>query len=260
MTAVSEGEPYLLDGYFCCLRGDWLIVVGYPLGSEFRVDDFDTSLKRILGRLNPSRVSLLAPELPASWAAQCDESEDEEYFTLDSPTDPIKPRLQRVVDRARPKLVVERSFHVETAHYEIIEEFLHRVAPSPRIRNLYARVPRHVGPATRCTVLNAWDHQGRLAAFYIVDLAAEDFATYVIGCHSKEVPIAGASDVLFHEMIRLSNDHGKHFVHLGFGVNKGIRQFKRKWGGKPTRRCRMAELTIRRTSLLQAVMGYLRAK
>lgn len=260
MTSVSGGEPYLLDGYFCCLNEDWLIVVGYPLGSEFRVDAFEASLKGILRKLNPSHVSLLAPELPSTWDSKYSECDREEYFTLDSISTPIKPRLQKVVDRTRPKLVVERAYQVGTSHYELIEEFLLRVAPSRRIRTLYSRVPEHVGASTGCMVLNAWSLEGRLVAFYVVDLAAKDFSTYIIGCHSRETHIPGASDVLLHEMIGLSNDHEKHYVHLGFGVNKGIRQFKKKWGGKPTRRCRMAELILRKTSLLETVTGYLRSR
>ncbi len=30
MTAVSNGEPLLIDGYLCFAAGDWVILVGYP--------------------------------------------------------------------------------------------------------------------------------------------------------------------------------------------------------------------------------------
>jgi hypothetical protein len=72
--------------------------------------------------------------------------------------------------------------------------------------------------------------------------------------------VEGASDVLFHEMINVSNAHGKKYIHLGFGVNKGIRQFKKKWGGRPSRKYRMCELIERTPSLLDTVMGYLKTR
>jgi len=35
-------------------------------------------------------------------------------------------------------------------------------------------------------------------------------------------------------MIKLTGEHGKHTIHLGLGVNQGIRRFKEKWGGIPS--------------------------
>jgi len=104
-------------------------------------------------------------------------------------------------------------------------------------------------------VLSAWDKKDHLSAFYIVDLAAKNFSTYVIGCHSKKNYVPGASDLLFFEMINLSKEYGKDYIHLGLGVNKGIRQFKKKWGGIPTRRYEMCELVVRRPSILDAFMA-----
>jgi hypothetical protein len=42
--------------------------------------------------------------------------------------------------------------------------------------------------------------RGSLSAFYIVDLGAESFATYVVGCYSRTHYTAHASDLLFFEM------------------------------------------------------------
>ena len=33
--------------------------------------------------------------------------------------------------------------------------------------------------------------------------------------------------------MRLTREQGKGVIHLGLGVNKGIRRFKEKWGGIP---------------------------
>ena len=42
-------------------------------------------------------------------------------------------------------------------------------------------------------------------------------------------------------MIRVARRQGKEFVHLGLGVNDGIRRFKSKWGGTPSLPYEMAE-------------------
>jgi hypothetical protein len=116
-------------------------------------------------------------------------------------------------------------------------------------------MPQYVGHSSNSVVLNAWDKGSNLAAFYIVDLAARDFSTYVIGCHSKRTYVPGASDLLFFEMMRISMEYDKNYIHLGLGVNKGIRQFKEKWGGKPTHRYEMCELALRKPSILDAIMA-----
>ena len=114
-------------------------------------------------------------------------------------------------------------------------------------------MPQYVGHARDSVVLNAWDKENNLAAFYIVDLAAKDFSTYVIGCHSKKNYVLGASDLLSFELINMSMEYGKNYIHLGLGVNEGIRKFKEKWGGIPTRRYEMCELVVRKPSILDAI-------
>ncbi|NTV43815.1 MAG: TraB/GumN family protein [Syntrophobacteraceae bacterium] len=84
------------------------------------------------------------------------------------------------------------------------------------------------------TLLNAWDPEGNLAACLLLDLAPHRFLTYLLGAHSRTHYTAHASDLLFLEMIQIARRQGKEFLHLGLGVNDGIRGFKTKWGGKPT--------------------------
>ncbi|RPJ20010.1 MAG: GNAT family N-acetyltransferase, partial [Desulfobacteraceae bacterium] len=82
-------------------------------------------------------------------------------------------------------------------------------------------------------MLNAWDPHGHLAACLLLDTAPRAFLTYLIGAHSRTHYTPYASDLLFREMIRIARRQGKAFIHLGLGVNEGIRRFKTKWGGAP---------------------------
>ncbi len=109
-------------------------------------------------------------------------------------------------------------------------------------------------------LLSAWNRAEKLAAYFVVALAAKDFSNYVIGCHSRKHYVKGASDLLFLEMIRLSREHGKRYIHLGLGVNQGIRQFKKKWGGKPTLNYEMCELQVRKPTILDTVVRYLQTR
>jgi hypothetical protein len=55
-------------------------------------------------------------------------------------------------------------------------------------------------------------------------------------------------------MIEMSKQYGKHYIHLGLGVNEGIRGFKKKWGGTPTRRYEMCELLLKKYSIFDTIM------
>jgi hypothetical protein len=122
-------------------------------------------------------------------------------------------------------------------------------------------MPDYIGRSSSAWMLNARDKAGRLCAFTVVELGAKDFSTYVLGSHSKKHYVPHASDLLFLEMINLTREHGKNTIHLGLGVNKGIRRFKEKWGGKPFLRYEFCERrygAARKVSLIEALVGRLR--
>lgn len=254
MTRVSRGEPFLVDDYFCCRTRDLLIAIGYPLGHEFKIDEFERVLHKAINLFHPVYVAIAAPELPASFSASCLERESDYYYTLDLQASPIRTQPQRAVMKAMQHAVVERANRLENAHYEVAEEFVARVNPPPRVRELLFRMWDYVGHSEGSLVLSAWGPSHRLAAFYLVDLSAKNFSTYVIGCHSKDNYIQGGSDLLFSEMIQVSKEQGKSFIHLGLGVNEGIRRFKEKWGGVPGLRYEMCELAVRKPSIFDAIM------
>jgi hypothetical protein len=48
----------------------------------------------------------------------------------------------------------------------------------------------------------------------------------------------------------------KAYIHLGLGVNEGVRRFKEKWGGKPTIPYEMAGITLKGRSLLDLLVSF----
>lgn len=233
MTGISRGEPFLTDGYVGFSKDNWVILVGYPLGDDFDHEDFGRVIAGTITAFRPEYLWFIAPEVPASVAQLCQARESDVYYTLALQHFEPRAHLRRLVNRASRELTVERGRELGQDHQDLIQEFLEREKPAPRIEALFLSMAGYLGASDTAVVLTARDRAAAAAAFYVVELAATHFATYVVGCHSKRHYAVGASDLLFAEMVALARAHGKSYIHLGLGVNAGIRRFKEKWGGVP---------------------------
>ena len=253
IASLSAGEPFLIDDYFCCRMDDWVIFIGYPLNDRFDPAHLATVLEKIKTRFRPGRISLIAPALPERYLSNCQERDSDNYYTLDARSPVIRSPVKRNLKKAAQRLSVEWAAHMGEAHQGLMHEFVRNVAPPVRVKKLLYRMPRYVGGSSECFVLNAWCSNDVLAAFYVIDFAAGDFANYIIGCYSKQNYVRGASDLLLMELIKASQEKGKRYIHLGLGVNAGIRRFKEKWGAKPSRNYEMCELIIKKSLLREAM-------
>jgi hypothetical protein len=249
MTHVSGGEPFLIDDFFICRKENWVILIGYPLEDNFTPDQLEAVFARVKKKFRPEFVSLVAPQMPSSLAATCQETESDAYFTLQVQKPVIRSPVKRNLKKARQNLRVEFSSGMQDAHGELMHEFVGRTPLSERVQRLLFKMPEFVAGSDMALVLNTWDQANKLAAFYVVDLEAKRFSNYIMGCHSKKNYVRGASDLLLFELINLSLEHEKSYIHLGLGVNAGIRRFKVKWGAEPTRRYEMGELVLKKPSI-----------
>jgi hypothetical protein len=248
MTYLSGGEPFLIDDHFCCRKEDWIIVVGYPLNRDYQEATLVSVLEKVKKRFGSTTMWVIAPRLPPTYEKQWRERENDRYFTLDIKTDKVPRDLRRTLNKARNLVRIERSRITGGAHRRISQEFIERATPHPRIKELLFKSLDYVGHSEKALVLNAWEEHNELSAFYVIDLNAQAFSTYVIGCHSKKNYAPGASDLLLLETIQISAEMNKAYIHLGLGVNEGVRRFKEKWGGKPTLPYEMAGITFKRRS------------
>jgi hypothetical protein len=231
MTGVSGGEPFLMDDYLGFAKDNWVILVGYSLTGNPATEGFARVIAGAITAFRPVHLWFIAPAIPPSVIPLCLDRESDHYYTLGRERFELRAGLKRIVHRASKDLTVARDRQMGRGHQELIEEFLEREKPGPRIERLFLSMTEYVPASTTAVVVTARDRAGEVSAFYVVELAAKDFATYVVGCHSKRRYVVGASDLLFHEMIALAREHGKGYIHLGLGVNEGIRRFKEKWGG-----------------------------
>ncbi|UCF93545.1 MAG: hypothetical protein JSW39_05110 [Desulfobacterales bacterium] len=255
MTRVSGGEPWLVEDCFCCHRGDWVILIGYPLRQDFRPQTFENLLDIIKKQFQPRYLSVLAPWLPRWPADTCRERESDYYYTLQMPAEILPSSVKRNIRKAQQVLRTERASEMGAAHQALMQEFVQRINPPAKVQTLLFKMPQYAALAHHAMVLNTWDTDGNLAAFYVIDLAARDFANYIIGCYSQTHYVRGASDLLLFELLKISTEQGKRYIHLGLGINAGIRKFKEKWGGRPTRRCETCELVLRKPSILETFLA-----
>ncbi|MGE5311628.1 MAG: GNAT family N-acetyltransferase [Nitrospirota bacterium] len=237
MQAMSGGEPFLVRSYLFIAAHDWLLAVGYPLLGDYSPETFDQALAEALRRTGARDCWAICPSLPARLRIHCQTQDC--YHLL--PADAVPPRrLERLAERAAASLRVEEGRTFTAAHRRLWAEFTGRVALPPNVRELFAQTEEVLPRAPGLSLLNAWDREGHLAACLVLDTAPRRFVTYLIGAHSRVHYTAHASDLLFLEMIRAATRRGKDFLHLGLGVNEGIRRFKTKWGGKPVLAYEMA--------------------
>ena len=260
MGPISKGEPFLKEDHLGFVKDNWLILVGYPLDGNFSQDRTERVVKQAVETFRPEYLWFIGPEVLPSLLNSCTERETDRYYTLDIEQTKLKPSLQRIADKASEELTVERSYAFSKDHETLVAELLKREKLPPRIRELYRAMPDYVARSSSACVINARDKNGKLCAFFIVELGAKNFSAYVLGSHSKKHYVPHASDLLFLEMIKLTREHGKRTINLGLGVNEGIRRFKEKWGGVPYLDYQFYERiyeTTRTVSLIKSLEGKL---
>jgi hypothetical protein len=230
MTAISGGEPFLLEDCLVVVKEDWLALVGYPCATGPNGTGV-VSVEEVWSRFKTRRLRFIGPSVPDGLAGACRENDHYYRIDLDGYCPPA--RLGRAVETAAAELTVERATVMGNGHRALIADFLAHQPPAPRVRELFHTAPEWLPRSSALVLLNAWDRKGNLAAFHVADTAPSHFAASILGCRSRTQDTPHAADLLFSHLIGLACEQGKDWINLGLGVNEGIRRFKRKWGGKP---------------------------
>ncbi|SDB22411.1 Uncharacterized conserved protein YbaP, TraB family [Desulfonatronum thiosulfatophilum] len=242
MKAVSGGRPFLLNDYLFLHAEDWLLAVGYPVrrkdNSPETTEIFDQALREARRATGATSCWAICPALPERLHLY--RTNQDQYYVLPADS-PIPPRLSRLAEQAAARLTVDRGTAFTAAHRRLWAEFTGRVALPPSVHELYARTESVLPQCPDLFLLNAWDDQGNLAACLLLDVSPKRFLNYLLGAHSRLNYTPYASDLLFREMIRIARDGDKDYLHLGLGVNPGIRRFKEKWGAVAKTPYEMAE-------------------
>lgn len=233
MKAMSQGAAFTEGEYLFLTADDWLMAIGYPLSGDYSHDAFErafsAALRRVPKRLGGVDCWAVGPDLPVRLADHC--TDRDTFYVLPSGS-PVPARLRRPVALAAERLTVREGREFTPAHRRLWAEFMNRTALPPNVRGLFARTGAVLDtPGLR--LLDAVDADGNLAASLLLDDAPRRFCSYLIGAHSRAHYTPHAADLLFAHMLSSAKEAGKEYIHLGLGVNEGIRRFKTKWGGRP---------------------------
>ncbi len=228
VEAISGAESYLLENRLCYLRKKHLLFIGYPFGADHRHNP--QAYQTACDRFQPSTAAIIAPEI---WELtdSFEEQPADVYYRLNLPVGTPAPGVAYMIRRAEKELTVHMG-QFGKEHRKLIKSFIAGQAFNARQKYVFKNVQRYLERSTTSRLLEV-RKKGLLAAFTIVDLGSADSAYYLFNFRAAKVPVPGATDLLFSEMVNLAQAEGKKAINLGLGINAGIRRFKEKWGGAP---------------------------
>ena len=228
VQAVSGATPYFVENVLYFLHRKHLIFIGYPL--EDTAADVEGVYGAICQRVNPSLISIIAPKiwLPAD---SYENHVQDHYYRLDLPLVSMDPEVAYMIRRAKRELQVAYG-NFGRQHNKLVKSFLKQHQLTPEQTYLFKHIPHYLKRSRTARLLEA-RKDDKLVAFTIMDSGSQDYAFYLFNIRSTKLNVPGASDLLFEEMVELSQSQGKKAINLGLGVHPGIRRFKEKWGGVP---------------------------
>jgi hypothetical protein len=229
VTAISGAEPHLVEDHLCFTRRNHLIFVGYPL-CHHRADT-PGAYRFACERFRPATVAILAPQIFWLPEADCRKQPSDSYYRLALPLHSLNPEAAYMVRRAAKELAVGRG-KFRREHQNLIKAFLKRPDLSPAQIHLFKQMPQYLKRSATACLLEA-RKEGLLAAFTVVDTGSAESGFYLFNFRSDTINVPGASDLLFHEMVKLALSAEKTALNLGLGIHPGLRRFKEKWGGVP---------------------------
>ena len=228
VRAVSGAEPFLQQKYLFFVDNKHLFFNGFPL--ESRAAPAARIYDLVCGRFQPNTMAVIAPSMLPEIASTAQPSADR-YYRLDLPLPPINPASAYMLRRAGREIQVT-SGRFGRAHRRVVKAFLKSHSFNRRQNYLFQHISQYLKSSASAVLFEA--RRGKeLAAFNIVDLGSANYAFYLFSFRSHKIKVPGASDLLFHEMVKLAQAEGKKALNLGLGINSGIRRFKEKWGGIP---------------------------
>lgn len=232
VTAISGVEPFLIKDYLIYFREGYLTFVGYPLSGPFEEKRMKEILDSSIEKFKPAYVALIASSISIS-RNLCLKKDSDQYYRLDLSSFHPDQKLRNMVTRSSRELVIEKNQELQEEHIRLISEFLNSRKVDEDTQYIFEKIPEYIPSVPTAWIFSARSKDRKLVAFDIVDFGSRDYVFYMFNFMSLKYRIPGASDLLLNEMIKAAKDEGKPFINLGLGINKGIRFFKEKWGGKP---------------------------
>ena len=228
VEAVSGANPFLIDQFLCFHRRRHLVFIGYPLKDEKA--DIQKAYAAACREFKPSTVALICGE---SWIPEEEYQKQsaDMYYQLKLPVKEVTADVAYMVRRAAKELAFRKG-KFSKEHRKLVKAFMKAQDLTQEQLHIFKQIQDYLKRSASAHLLEV-RKENALAAFSVVDTGAADYAFYMFSFRSSKIKVPGASDLLFHEMVKLAEDEGKKAINLGLGVHTGIRRFKEKWGGVP---------------------------
>jgi hypothetical protein len=254
VTAVSGAEPFFSSGYLYYVKADQLTFIGYPLAETPDATLLEEAMNRAIRERRPAQVAVIAAHTP-SLSMKAIAQEEDDYFRITLLNWKMPQKVRNMVHRSAQEVNLVEEISLGEEHKSLIALFLEERRTSAAMRFIFARIAEYVALSPTARVFSARDRENRMVAFDVAELGARDYVFYMFNFRDPERPVPGVSDLLLHEIVKKAEALGKPHVNLGLGVNRGIRFFKKKWGGRPflSYRYGLYGATPVRSSLLNAL-------
>jgi hypothetical protein len=226
VETVTGASPFLIDHFLCFHRRRHLIFIGYPLGDENA--DIQQAYAAACRKFKPATIAMITGE---SWIPEENHQKQtpDVYYQLKIPSDAPTADNAYMLRRAARQLTFQKVKFCKD-HKKLIKAFLRSHDLTKEQHHIFKRIPDYLKRSPSAHLLEV-RKENDLVAFTVVDTGSVGYAFYVFNIRSNRINVPGASDYLFHEMLKLADHEGKKAINLGLGVNVGIRRFKEKWGG-----------------------------
>jgi len=230
VTAISQTEAFLFGNFIAYAKKGLLIFVGYPLEETFEEKRMERALEDAMKRLQPDRISLMAPSIPSS-LENGDHPPSDRYYRLDLSSASVSQKTRNMLTRAGRELSIEKSRCYDEEHATLVEEFLKTRSVDEATRFIFRRIDQYLFASKTAWIFEARTGGGELVAFDVAEFKPRDYAFYMFNFNSDTRYVPGASDLLLSGVIRQAIASGKKYINLGLGINPGVAFFKEKWGG-----------------------------
>ncbi len=158
-----------------------------------------------------------------------------------------------MIRRAQRELRVSEGMFLDE-HKAVIDAFLSDRELSPSHREIFSKIETYLAHSKTARLIEVRKGPD-LTAFNIVDLGSTYYMFYMFNFRSIKPNVPGASDLLFHEIIRLAEAKEKRAINLGLGISAGVRRFKEKWGAVPFLDHKSVMIRRKTTGLFDRIMG-----
>jgi MoaA/NifB/PqqE/SkfB family radical SAM enzyme len=187
----------------------------------------DTAVRAALADARCENLTVISPARPRLAPDEADCREDT-YMLLPLPAPAPGQKLRNMLRRAmRECSVTEESWGTE--HSRLTQAYLDSRPLEAGTIHIFRRIPNYLAASPGAVLFAARDVFSRLKALAIGDFSSLTTAFYMFAFRAADCP-PGAADLLLRAVVSRARANGHRFVNMGLGINKGIADFKKKWG------------------------------